>query len=330
MRPAAADAIVRIAALTAVADGAHDDRERAELAAVAERLGVSLDEALQASDTSAPIEAARLARVFESTEERETAYRTALAVAHADGYVNTRETLFLRSLAQSLGVDGDALASEAERTSRDVDTWLGASAAGVSSVASVPSASDAAGTGRAASTPLGSLDDFILDQAMLTAALELLPDRLANLAIIPLQMRLVHRIGQERGASADGSQVKALMATLGVGVIAQALETAVRKTFGGLAGGLLGRMLGGAGGVAAGAAVTFASTYALGHVAEQYYAQGQTISTTDLKTLFQRFRGEADTLYPRVQQRIASLAQGNTLASIMQSVRGEMRPGSST
>ncbi|HMS01850.1 MAG TPA: hypothetical protein PKE51_02700, partial [Gemmatimonadaceae bacterium] len=84
------------------------------------------------------------------------------------------------------------------------------------------------------------------------------------------------------------------------------------------------------GGVAAGAAVTFASTYALGHVAEQYYAQGQTISTTDLKTLFQRFRGEADTLYPRVQQRIASLAQGNTLASIMQSVRGEMRPGSST
>lgn len=332
MRAAAADAIVRIAALTAVADGAHDDSERAELAAVAAQLGVTLDEAMHATDTSAPIEAARLARILESAEEREAAYRTALAVAHADGYVNTRETLFLRSLAQSLGVDGDALGRDTERASRDVETWMAggagtAAAAGAASSASAPaSASAAASAGNATD---GSLDDVILDQAMLAAALELLPDKLANLAIIPLQMRLVHTVGQRRGASGDGVQVKALMATLGVGVVAQALETAVRKTFGGLAGGLLGRMLGGAGGLAAGAAVTFASTYALGHVAERYYAQGQSLSTADLKALFTRFRGEADTLYPRVQQRIATLAQGNTLASLMQGLRGEMRPGTS-
>jgi glutathione S-transferase len=83
-------------------------------------------------------------------------------------------------------------------------------------------------------------------------------------------------------------------------------------------------MLGGAGGVAAGVAVTFATTYALGHVAEQYYAQGQSLSAADLKALFARFRGEADTLYPRVQARIGEVARGNSLASIMQSVRGSM------
>jgi tellurite resistance protein/uncharacterized protein (DUF697 family) len=316
MRPAAADAVVRIAALTAIADGTQDEAERTQLVDVADRLGVSLDEVLLVTATSAPIEATRLARVFESDEERALAYRTALAVANADGYVNTRETLFLRSLAQALGVDGDGLAREAESTARDVDAWVGASAA---------TASGATAAGTSSGGASESLDDFILDQAMLTAALELLPDKLANLAIIPLQMRLVHTIGQRRGASTDGGQIKALMATLGVGVVAQALETAVRKTFGGLAGGLLGRMLGGAGGVAAGAAVTFASTYALGHVAERYYAQGQSLSGADLKSLFGKFRGEADTLYPRVQQRIAGLAQGNTLASIMQSVRGELR-----
>lgn len=304
-----AQAIVTIAAITSMADGTQDESERAQIASVADSLGVSLLEVQVRDDASAAMEAARVARTLTTASDKETAYRVALAVAHADGYVNTRETLFLRSLAQSLGVDGDALAADTSRTSQDVASWLASPAAG--------SASDGG-----AST--ASLDDFILDQAMLAGAIELLPDKLANLAIIPVQLRLVHEIGKRRGATVDGPQVKALMATLGVGVVAQALETAVRKTVGGLAGGLLGRMLGGAGGVAAGVAVTFATTYALGHVAEQYYAQGQSLSAADLKALFARFRGEADTLYPRVQARIGEVARGNSLASIMQSVRGSM------
>jgi tellurite resistance protein/uncharacterized protein (DUF697 family) len=307
MTEQSARAIVTIAAITSMADGTQDEAERAEIAAVAARLGVSLGDVPLHDGASAAMEAARVARTLDTPDERETAYRVALAVAHADGYVNTRETLFLRSLAQSLGVDGNALGAETDQASRDVASWLAAPQAGA----------DEPTTDR-------SLDAFILDQAMLAGALELLPDRLANLGIIPLQLRLVHEVGKRRGATVDGPQVKALMATLGVGVVAQALESAVRKTVGGLAGGLLGRVLGGAGGVAAGVAVTFATTYALGHVAEQYYAQGQSLSAADLKALFTRFRGEADTLYPRVQARIAELARGNTLASIMQSFKAGM------
>jgi tellurite resistance protein/uncharacterized protein (DUF697 family) len=313
MNEEAAQALVTIAAITAMADGSTDAQERGEIERVAQRLGVSLADVHVTDDVSAAMEATRVARRFTTDEEREAAYRVAVAVAHADGYVNTRETVFLRTLAQALGVDARALDAEAGAVSRgvadaSVDGAFAAASAGVAA-------------GASASAPTGTLDEFILDQAMLTAALELLPDKLANLGIIPLQLRLVHTIGQRSGGSGESLHVKELMATLGLSVMGQALETAVRKTFGGLAGGLLGRMLGGAGGMAAGAAVTFASTYALGHVAQQYYAQGRSMSATDLKALFGRLKDDGGTMYPRVQQRIAELARGNSLSSIMQSFR---------
>jgi photosystem II stability/assembly factor-like uncharacterized protein len=52
------------------------------------------------------------------------------------------------------------------------------------------------------------------------------------------QLRRVQRVGGAHGATVDGPPVKALMATLGIGGIAQSLEPAVRTTVGGLAGGL--------------------------------------------------------------------------------------------
>lgn len=320
-----AQALVTIAAITAMADGTTDAQERAELERVAAQMGVSLDDVHVSDAGSAAMEASRIARRFTTEDEREAAYRVALAVAHADGYVNTKETLYLRALAQALGVDARVLDAEAGEASRGVEAWVSELRSEGTSGAAAMGASAAAGSAASASGG-GSLDAFILDQAMLTAALELLPDKLANLGIIPLQLRLVHTIGQRSGGSGGSGEalhVKELMATLGLSVMGQALETAVRKTFGGLAGGLLGRMLGGAGGVAAGAAVTFASTYALGHVAQQYYAQGRTMSASDLKTLFGRLKDEGGTMYPRVQQRIGELARGNTLSSVMQS----MRPG---
>ena len=170
------------------------------------------------------------------------------------------------------------------------------------------------------STGGDTLDAYILDQAMLTAALELLPDRLANIAILPLQLRMVHHIGQQYGQQTDMNQIKDLAATFGLGAAAQIMESVVRKAFGGIAGGLLGGLFGGAAGLAAGGAVTFAATYALGRASQQYYAQNRSLSTADMKALFARFQGEATTMYPRVQGRIATLAQGTSLASIMQSV----------
>ena len=118
------------------------------------------------------------------------------------------------------------------------------------------------------------LDDLILKQAMLTGALEILPDRLANVAILPLQLRLVYMIGQHFGQKLDANQVKDLAGALGLGAAAQVMESVVRKVLGGIAGGIPGGMVGGVTGLAAGAAVSFSSTYALGHVAKQLLCPG--------------------------------------------------------
>ena len=79
---------------------------------------------------------------------------------------------------------------------------------------------------------------------MLTAALELLPDRLANMAILPLQLRLVYEIGQRYGQQLDADQVKDLAGTFGLGAAAQLVEGMVRKVLGGVASGVLGGLLG--------------------------------------------------------------------------------------
>jgi uncharacterized protein (DUF697 family) len=166
-----------------------------------------------------------------------------------------------------------------------------------------------------------SVDNLILNQAIVTAALELLPDKLANLAILPLQIRLVYQIGKQHGQQLDVDQVKDLVATLGIGVTAQALEGVVRKTLGGLTGGLLGGLVGGAAGLAAGMAVTFGTTYALGHAAEQYYAQGRKLSVEDLKALFARFQEEAKTLFPKVEDRIREQARTLDIRKLLESPR---------
>src|SRR4029078_11916637 len=107
----------------------------------------------------------------------------------------------------------------------------------------------------------GSLDHRILQQAMLTGALELLPDRLANLAILPLQLRLVYEVGQRYGQQLDANKVKDLAGTFGLGAAAQMVEGLVRKVLGGVASNILGGLLGGATGLAAGPAGAFPRTH---------------------------------------------------------------------
>ena len=148
------------------------------------------------------------------------------------------------------------------------------------------------------------------------------PDRLANLAIIPLQLRMVYQIGQAHGQQMDANQVRDLAGALGIGAAAQVMEGAVRKLLGGAASSILGGLLGGTAGLAAGAAVTFASTYALGHVAKQYYAQGRRLSTADLKALFARFQEEAKTLYPKVQSQVQAQSRSLNIQQLLSGLRG--------
>lgn len=289
-----AETIVAVAALAAAADGNQSDAERSNIAQAAERLGLS------ASDTrlTSSIDVAALVKGLSSDEAKLAAYDTAAAVCQVDGPPNAAEAAFLTSLSQALG----AVPGIAESA---------AAASAAASAASTPGAS-----------ATGDLDQYIMDQAMLTAACELLPHRLSSLGILPLQLRMVYAIGQRHGHAFGMDQAKDLAGVLGIGAAGHFMEGIVRGVVGKVAGGLLGGLLGKASGAATGVAVTFATTYALGHAANQYYAQGRKLSTGDLKALFTRLQGEASTMYPKIESRIRDVASGTNISSILAGVTG--------
>jgi uncharacterized protein (DUF697 family)/tellurite resistance protein len=298
-----ASRITQIALMAAMADGQISAAEQRELASAASRLGVPAATTALDQPAAARQGIGVLAASLSDTEARRTAYEVALAVCSVDGPPNSPEQTFLSALHGALGL-GPAATHEFETQLREL------SAAPLAGALPAGTATDDA-----------ALDQRILQAAMLTGALEILPDRLANLAILPLQLRLVYEIGQRYGQQLDANQVKDLAGTLGLGAAAQLVEGMVRKVLGGVASGILGGILGGATGMAAGAAVTFASTYALGHVARQYYAQGRKLSADDLRALFTRFQSEAQGLLPQVQGQIESLAKQVKLPELLSQIR---------
>jgi len=277
--------LIAIAMLAARADGRTDSAEQAAVEAVVAKMGSPDVSKLAEQVAGGGLRVADLAARLSDDEARHTAYDGALAICNADGPANPAEQAFLDELRGALDL---------EPVVAEVHTG---------------------------SPPPGALDDVILQQAMLTGALEILPDRLANIAILPLQLRMVYQIGQHHGQRLDVNQVKDLAATLGLGVAAQGVEGLVMDLVGGVTRGLLGGLVGGATRVASGAAITFAATYALGHVADQYYAQGRRLSREDLAALFARFKADAATLYPKVRSQIEDRSGSLNLQSLLAGLR---------
>lgn len=296
------DAVIAVALMAALADGNTTSEEKAQLQSAMRQAGTADLDALTMKITTGQLRLQDLAARLPDEPARREAYELAVLVCHSDGPANPAETAFLSSLREALGL------SEAAASGIDSEAAAVSSSAGVVASGTPPS-------------PAG-LDEMILQQAIVTGALEILPDRLANLAIIPLQLRMVYQVGQAHGQQMDANQVRDLAGALGIGAAAQLMEGAVRKLLGGAASSILGGLLGGTAGLAAGAAVTFASTYALGHVAQQYYAQGRRLSTADLKALFARFQDEAKTIYPKVQSQVQSQARSLNLPQLLSGLRG--------
>ena len=299
------NAIIAVALMAALADGHATAEEKSALQSAMSKAGMADLDDLTMRITTGQLKLQDLAARLSGDAARRDAYEMAVQVCHSDGPVNAAETGFLAGLRAALGLS-DASVSTIERD-----------AAAVSSAASAAAGQVASG---APPSPAG-LDEMILQQAIITGALEILPDGLANLAIIPLQLRLVYQIGQAHGQQLDANQIRDLAGTLGIGAAAQVMEGAVRKLLGGAASSILGGLLGGTAGLAAGAAVSFASTYALGHVAKQYYAQGRRLSTADLRALFARFQEEAKALYPKVQSQVQSQASSLNVQKLLSGLR---------
>jgi len=297
---------VTLSLLAAFVDGEKHERERAEIKRIAEGLsqadGVNLPTLYQ-DVLMKRVSLASVAGELKSTESRQLAYEMAVCVCDADGAQSDSERMFLADVRTSLG--------------------LGASATGFSQqaeeIAAVPVAATAVAT--AANSPDGAeLDKTILNAAILNGALELLPETLSTMAIIPLQMKLVYRIGQAHGYQLDSGHVKDFLATVGVGLTSQYLEQAGRKLLGGLLGKVGGGLLRGLGNQAVSSGMSFASTYALGHVAKRYYAGGRTLSAQMLKDAFSGVVKEGQSLQtqylPAIQEKARTLDAGKVLSLV--------------
>jgi uncharacterized protein (DUF697 family)/tellurite resistance protein len=329
-------AILAIAVLAAFADGSKGDAEREEVRRVAEALGTG--GAMQAVLRDVLLKRATLetaAAALGTSELRQLAYELAAGVCEADGLRNADETRFLGQAARALGV-GPAQASATLEAADALATLPlepaaqpGAAPGGGHTVP--PAAAQEAASARppgpvvaaSPSRPVGEIDAMILNYAILNGALELLPQSTASMAIIPLQMKMVYRIGKDYGYELDRGHVKDLLATLGVGLTGQYLEEIGRKLIGGLFGRSAGRMVGGLARGATGIAFSFATTYALGQVARRYYAGGRVMSTQVLKDTYAETLGQARSLQSRYAPQIEQKARTIDVGQIVRMARSQ-------
>jgi len=311
MAPAEQRAILTLCLMAAFADGGHSEQERAEVRRITDTL--DRDGALDASAIYQEVllrkpDLATVAAALTQREQRQFAYEMAVCVCDADGATSPLERDFLARLAQALGLDAGTAQAFAQQADAVAEAPLSGDALEGSLVAAVPA--DAAG-----------LDRMILNYSILNGALELLPQSLASMAIIPLQMKMVYRVGKAHGFELDRGHVKDLLATMGVGLTSQYVEQIGRKLLGGLLGRIGGGLLGGAGSVTTGAAFSFASTYALGHVAKRYYAGGRTIDAAGLQQAFASMLGEAKELQGKYAGQIAEQARTLDVNKLLSVVR---------
>lgn len=315
MTPEEEAAILALCLMAAFADGAKDDRERAQLKSIADSLANATTVNLAALYQDVLLKRRTLAQTasqLTTPEARQLAYEMAVCVCDADDVRNDAERSFLEELRQALGME----ASAARAYAQAADEIAAVPVAATSSTATEGPVIAAQPVDAAA------LDKTILNYSILNGALELLPQSLATMAIIPLQMKLVYRVGQAYGYELDRSHIKELLAALGVGLTSQYVEEAARKLIGGLFRKVAGGLGGAIGRQATSSAMAFASTYALGQVAKQYYGGGRTLSMDKLKQAFQSTLGEAQALRSRYAGEIEQKARTvdvNQLLSLVKS-----------
>lgn len=271
-------AIVTLCILAAFADGAQSEVERTQIQKILQ--GFS-NEAL---DLTAAYQEALVGKVtltevasrLQSPASKMLAYEMTVCVCHADGVLTEPERQFLTQLRDALQLDAQSTAGIHQDAS---------------AIAVEPLADAASGAN--ATVREAELDKMILNYAILNGALEIMPHSLATMAIVPLQMRMVYRVGKSYGFELGRGHIRDFLATLGIGLTSQVFEGLTSRLFGGLVRPLAGRFLGGLMGQAAGSAFGFVTTYALGKVARKYYAGGRTLTTSELKEVFASMLEEA-------------------------------------
>jgi uncharacterized protein (DUF697 family)/tellurite resistance protein len=326
------DAVSTLCLMAALADGRKDEAERGRLRSIYSSLDAGFSperyERVLLGTADVEREAVRLG----SDAVRALAYEMAVAVCDADGRADEAERAFLDRLRAALGLDAGTAAAVTAAGDALAEAPVEAPAP-LASTDPAPVPDDASGAEAVevgVAEPGGDLDPTILRYAVANGAFELLPQTLATLAVVPMQTKMVYRIGRHYGHELDAAKAKELLAAVGLGLTSQVVETYARGLLGGIAGKALGKPLGKKKGkkakkvakAAAGSAFQFAATYALGHAAKAYYAGGRRLGAGDLRALFDRQLEEGRALYETHRPAIERQAQTTDLQALLGQLQG--------
>lgn len=240
---------------------------------------------------------------LETKEDRMLAYEMALSVCEAGGLLSPEENEFLKLLREKLSL-GTGEAQTIEKT--------------VSGIAGQPLVVPSPVPAQAQT----GLDhgDLILRYAILNGALELLPETMATMAIIPLQMKMVYSIGKDHGVELDRAHIKEFLAVAGAGLGSQMVEGFARQLIRGLSKKMAGKFAGKAADQITGSAFSFASTYAIGFAADKYYMDGRRLDAQSLRELFTSLQQKARELHtsymPQIRERAGSLNSANIISLV--------------
>lgn len=326
------ESIYSVCLLAAFADGGASDGERKELKRIGESIlppelhPASLYQQVLLRKTGTR----EAAQGLDSPEWRQLAYEMAVCVCEADGVTSPVEKDFLASLAADLGLAAGA----AEAVVKQADAVAAAPVEAIDE-AILPDLSDLEKSGPPAlpatvqgGPPQTEVDSLVLRFSILNGALELLPETLSTMAIVPLQMKLVHSVGKLHGVDLDRRHLGEFLAAAGIGATSQIVEGFARKLVGGLVGKfgkqMLGKTAGSLGKTAAdqitSSAFSFASTYAIGHLAQRYYSNGRSWGGIDSKGTLQRLKSDAEGLHtrylPQIREQATKLDAGKVLAMV--------------
>lgn len=311
MTPTDREALASIALLAAFADGQKQEAERAQLKALFESIEADASphvyQRVLLGQTTVEAEAEKLS----TPALRTFAYEMAVGVCDADGVASAEEQAFLGGLRSALGLE-EAVAAPITAQGESL-----AHLADLPPVAPVAVAPSETPTSR---EPAG-VDSVILKYAVLCGGLELLPQTLASMAVVPLQAKLVHSVGQQYGYALDKGHVRELLAVMGVGMTSQVMESYARKFFGKAVKKTLGKKMGKVAKKATGPLLAFATTFAIGQVAKRYYASGRTLSNVNLKSIYQENVTKGQQLYSQYSGQVAESARSTNLNNLMSMIR---------
>ena len=284
-------ALIKLALLAACADSDGDGNGQAQLRRAAESLSAAAGEnlALTLRDILLRrVALETLAAPLARPELKHLAYQVAVCICNADSAHNDLEHAFLERLRVALALD----VRGARSFEREADAITG-----------VPLQPDPSRAPLASAHPVDDalVERMIEEYAELTAALAARAEPLPLLATLPLEMKLIYRVGKVYGEEPDRGQIHALLRQIDCDPVAHYVA----------AGG--GLILAGAWDrprVHDAAAVeqvsrgSYARTRALGRVARTVYGEGRH----ELAELHERYAAAEAGAHPAYAARAGTIA----------------------